>query len=57
MTAPLQAECAGELESSPLRKALMETMVQSGCSMKALTVLAAQNDPFRRGAPTLRLIG
>jgi hypothetical protein len=35
----------------PLRQVLNETTREQGCSMKALTVLATQNDPFRVDTP------
>ena len=34
-------------EISPLRRKLDETTAETGLSMKALTVMAHQNDPFR----------
>jgi hypothetical protein len=35
----------------PLRQVLLDTMERDGASMKNLTVLAAQNDPFRVDTP------
>ncbi|MGO9079902.1 MAG: hypothetical protein ACLQDY_12790 [Streptosporangiaceae bacterium] len=40
------AECP-----SPLRAALDAVIAETGCSLKALTVLAPQNDPFRVDTP------
>jgi hypothetical protein len=37
--------------TSPLRLALDDARAELGCSMKDLTVLAAQNDPFRIDTP------
>ena len=38
-------------EVGPLRRLLEETAAAEGVPMKALTVLAAQNDPFRVDTP------
>jgi hypothetical protein len=38
-------------EVSPLRQLLDKTAANEGCSMKDLTVLATQNDPFRIDTP------
>ena len=37
--------------ASPLRLALDKVIAEHGCSMKSLTVLAPQNDPFRIDTP------
>jgi hypothetical protein len=39
------------VSESPLRQALEAAAAENGCSLKALTVLAAQNDPFRLDTP------
>jgi hypothetical protein len=39
------------MSASPLRDAIMNGMREHGCSMKDLTVLANQNDPFRIDTP------
>lgn len=44
-------------ELSPLRTALDETMAAAGCTMKDLTVLATQNDPFRVDRPAMHRDG
>jgi hypothetical protein len=36
-----------QANGSPLRRTLLAAAVEEGCSMKDLTVLAVQNDPFR----------
>ena len=36
---------------SPLRAALDKVIAEQGCSLKDLTVLAPQNDPFRVDTP------
>jgi hypothetical protein len=38
-------------DRSPLRQVLAEAAAEHGCPMKALTVLAPQNDPFRLDTP------
>lgn len=42
---------------SPLRQQLDEACAESGCSMKSLTVLANQNDPYRLDTPAHRRDG
>ena len=37
--------------TSPLRAALDSIIAEEGCSLQDLTVLAAQNDPFRVDTP------
>lgn len=37
--------------ASPLRAALDNVIAEHGCSLKDLTVLAPQNDPFRVDTP------
>jgi hypothetical protein len=44
-------------DRSPLRQALDAAMAETGCSMKDLTVLAPQNDPFRIDTQTARIDG
>lgn len=39
------------MSDSPLRAVLLDAMNEHGCSMKDLTVLANQNDPFRIDTP------
>jgi hypothetical protein len=39
------------VSESPLRQALEAAAAETGCSLKALTVLATQNDPFRLDTP------
>src|SRR4029453_17527649 len=36
-----------QANGSPRRRTLLAAAVEEGCSMKDLTVLAVQNDPFR----------
>ncbi len=43
--------------SSPLRAALDAVIAERGCSLKDLTVLAPQRDPFRRDTPANHRLG
>jgi hypothetical protein len=44
-------------DTSPLRAALEEVTAETGCSLKDLTVLAVQRDPFRLDTPANHALG
>ena len=45
------------MSAGPLRRVIEEVRSISGYSLKALTVLAEQNDPFRLDTPANHLVG
>jgi hypothetical protein len=47
-----QREAEIEARKGPLRRQLEEATTEVGCPMKAVTVLAVQNDPYRADTPS-----
>jgi hypothetical protein len=54
---PDYAGRGGPVSESPLRQALEAAATETGCSLKDLTVLAVQRDPFRLDTPANHALG